>query len=230
MKVRCAALLLLVACSDDGNTVKYTVHTDAGGQTASTASIVGDGMLATEARSASGFQRVTNDSSLSVEINQGAAFKVEVTIDSNLLQYVKTEVAGDTLSVRVETPSGFSSHGGRVAIVVPLLLSVHTTGSGSTEVDMMQTQPLSVRTDGSGAISLAGSAPSADLSTNGSGGIDASAFRAVDGTLGTFGSGDIIASFSGSVDATTTGSGSIELSGGATVTQHRSGSGSISSD
>ncbi|MET0283622.1 MAG: DUF2807 domain-containing protein [Polyangiales bacterium] len=217
--------LLLGACADDASVVD--IPGDSVGDVGDVGvNIQGDGKRTTEARVASGFQRVESDAVLPVKIAQGA-FRVAVSFDANLVPFVKTEVLGDTLHISLDAPAGILSKiGGQVEVALPLLRSASTSGSGMT-IAVTQSDALDVSTHGNGDIALSGSAPSARLLTDGNGSIEARDFSAATGEVRSEHNGSIRATFTNSVEAYLNGNGSIDLHGGAQVAQQDDGNGDI---
>jgi hypothetical protein len=207
----------------------------------------GNGERATETRPLEGFTAVASDSDLDVQIQSGPAFYVEVSIDSNVLRDVRTDLTdgGATLSIDLEGHIWDILPGPHVIITMPALQRAVLNGSGSMfATGFQQTDPVDLELDGSGTLTYDGQVPSAqvrswgsgdmhlhgstgslDARLDGSGAVDARDFPTATADLSVSGSGDLSANVSGSAQVTLSGSGNIDLYGGAAV-QHASISGS----
>ena len=210
--------------------------------------IDGNGQRVSEVRALEGFSAVDSEGSLDVVIVRGDAFRVEVSIDSNLLELVRTRVAGDRLAIDTDGPIGDVVAGPHVIVTMPVLRHAAVNGSGGLWAGAFeQAEPVSLAIDGSGELTFVGGVPRADVRISGSGdarlqGTAAALGAAVDGSgavdarnldattadLSVSGSGDLAVTVNGSVRVTVSGSGSVDLYGGA-VLEHVdvSGSGSI---
>ena len=208
----------------------------------------GNGDRVSEVRPLEGFSAVDSEGSLDVEIDRGDAFRVEVSIDSNLLHLVRTRVAGDTLVIDTDEPIGRVVAGPHVVVTMPVLDRAVVNGSGGLWAGpFAQSDPVSLRIDGSGDLTFVGDVPSADVrvsgsgdarltgtaaafsaSVDGSGTVDARDLDATAADLSVSGSGDLAATVSGSVRVAISGSGSVDLYGPAALERvDVSGSGSI---
>jgi hypothetical protein len=201
--------------------------------------IDGNGQRATETRPLQGFTGVEADSSLDVQIQSGDTFDVVVSIDSNVLHDLHTDLTdgGATLSIDLEGHVWDILPGPHVIITMPVLQRAVLNGSGSvTATGFQQTDPVAVELDGSGTLTYDGQVPGAqvrswgsgdmrlygstgslDARLDGSGDVDARGFPAATAYLSVSGSGDLSANVSGSASVTLSGSGNVDLYGGAVV-------------
>ena len=190
------------------------------------------------------------DSSLDVQVQRGDVFDVQVSIDSNLLGRLRTDLidGGATLSIDLEGSVRDILPGPHVIVAMPVLQRAVLNGSGSvTATGFQQTDPVAldldgsglltydgdvpsaqVRSSGSGDVRLHGSASSLDARLDGSGTVDARDFPTATAALSLSGSGNLSANVSASASVTLSGSGNVDLYGGAVVEQASiSGSGSF---
>jgi hypothetical protein len=199
----------------------------------------GNGQRTTETRPLAGFSNVSSSSSLDVSIARGDAFRVEVSIDSNLQALVATRVDGPTLSIDVTEGVGRVVDGSQVTVTMPTLGIAEASGSGRlSAAGFAQDEPVDLTLEGSGLLSFDGNVPAARVRSSGSGearltGIAASLSVDVEGSgtvdsrdltattadLSVSGSGNLAALVTGSVRVAISGSGSVDLFGGATVEQ-----------
>ncbi|MBN1121997.1 MAG: DUF2807 domain-containing protein [Anaerolineae bacterium] len=147
--------------------------------------IEGSGNVVEEVRPVEGFSRVDFAAYGKLTITQGDAESLVIETDDNLLQYIKTDVVGDTLEIKIDE-SAFSLRGGDAQIMKPTdtlnyrlmvddLSSLEVSGAGLVEVESLDTDQLDVLLSGAGDISFdALSANNLDVTLTGAGGFEAS--------------------------------------------------------
>jgi hypothetical protein len=199
----------------------------------------GNGQRATETRPLQGFVAVAADGPLDVRIQSGDAFYVEVSVDSNLLHDLRTDLTdgGATLSIDLDGHVWDILPGPHVIVTMPELQRADLNGSGSVSATgFQQPDPVTLELDGSGALTYDGQVPSAvvrswgsgdmhlhgstgslDARLDGSGDVDARDFPTATANLSVSGSGSLSATASESARATLSGSGDLDLYGGAAV-------------
>lgn len=196
----------------------------------------GNGILAEEARTAAGFERVSVRGAIDIELQQGD-FAVAVRIDQNLISRLTTRVDGRTLLVRFEGGNlGEHLPGPNVSVSLPRLSDVELNGSGRLVASGFEgEEPASVELSGSGELTWSGSTDALDVVLNGSGNLtvtgeaeraeyylagagtlDARELTAEAANIEVEGAGSIQATVDGRVDASVNGSGTIELYGDVT--------------
>lgn len=208
----------------------------------------GNGDPARETRELAAFDGILSDSSLDVDVRPGDEFRVELRIDSNLIDLVTTEVAGGRLIIDTKEPIDDPIPGPHARVTLPSLRVVTLRGSGHVRVhEFDPAEELDFRLsgsgtidaaaearrvravlDGSGSIDLDGSTDFVALELSGSGSIDAYELAGTRGEVELSGSGRIAASVSETVDVDLRGSGRIDLFGGAQIGDYdTSGSGEV---
>jgi len=112
--------------------------------------IIGDGNLKTERRSTGVFTGIFLDTDIEVVISEGTARELIVEADSNLLQYVSTEINNGILEIGEK--SNFSivpRHSVKVFVKVPSGFSeIEVINGGVVRIDSMQISRLDVRVYG----------------------------------------------------------------------------------
>lgn len=216
--------------------------------TACSAITIGSRNVITETKQVSNFDRVALEGSGEVIVTQGGSESLTIETDSNIMQYIKAEVEGGTLTL------GFKEG---VNLVFPSrlifsvgaddLTSLAVAGSGKIEAEQIETEDLEVkvggsgdlriadlvagkvkaRIGGSGRIDLAGEAASQDVSISGSGKYSAGDVCSESVMVSVSGSGDATVCATESLDANINGSGSVNYYGQPSVNLSGSGSGGI---
>ena len=214
--------------------------------------IEGNGDYAKVNRSVSDYDQVALLGNMDVELVAGTEGKLIVEAESNLQQYIVTEVDNGKLKISVEEGVNLDpSRDYEIKITVPFkeLGGVSLTGSGDIySSDRIKSENFSARITGSGDIqlqleadtvegklvgsgdlNLQGSASEFECLVTGSGDLDDSGLKAKRVSATVSGSGDIQVYASESLKSRVSGSGDIRYTGNAQKQDFKtSGSGSIS--
>ena len=213
--------------------------------------IKGNGDVTTETRSTGDYDGIKCAGNMDFILVKGNEGQIKLEGESNLLEYIVTEVKKGNLIVKVKKKYNIqSSKGKTVKITIPFqdINKVSLAGSGDVmNEDLINADDFGVSLAGSGDIilnvnaenikgSLAGSGDIVlkgstnmfKVSLAGSGDIRAFDLKADDVSASIAGSGDIKVSSSGTLKASIAGSGDIEYKGSPEVTKKVAGSGSVS--
>ena len=215
-------------------------------------SVKGNGELETITRNVGDYDEISVAGFFDVTLVAGNEGELTIEGESNLLEYIETEVNGDKLTIKVKNKQNLKTSWGKdIKIRVPFrdLNQVSLSGSGeimSTDVIKANNFRVSVsgsgdinlvveasstesRVTGSGDLVLRGSTRDHETSVTGSGDLEAGRFKADNVDAKVTGSGDIRVSCDKSIRARVTGSGDIEYVGNPTKQDTKvSGSGDIS--
>ncbi|MFT6600949.1 MAG: hypothetical protein ACJAZZ_000067 [Dokdonia donghaensis] len=215
-------------------------------------SVKGNGELETITRNVGDYDEISVAGFFDVTLVAGNEGELTIEGESNLLEYIETEVNGDKLTIKVKNKQNLKTSWGKdIKIRVPFrdLNQVSLSGSGeimSTDVIKANNFRVSVsgsgdinlvveasstesRVTGSGDLVLRGSTRDHETSVTGSGDLEAGRFKADNVDAKVTGSGDIRVSCEKSIRARVTGSGDIEYVGNPTKQDTKvSGSGDIS--
>lgn len=215
-------------------------------------SVKGNGELETITRNVGDYDAINVAGFFDVTLVAGNEGELTIEGESNLLEYIETEVDGDRLTIKVKNKQNLKTSWGKdIKIRVPFrdLNQVSLSGSGeimSTDVIKANNFRVSVsgsgdinlvveasstesRVTGSGDLVLRGSTRDHETSVTGSGDLEAGRFQADNVDAKVTGSGDIRVSCDKSIRARVTGSGDIEYVGNPTKQDTKvSGSGDIS--
>ncbi len=215
--------------------------------------IKGNGNVTTITRTTSDYDAVSVSGFFDVELVNGTEGKITLEGESNLLEYVETEVSDDKLKIKVK--KGYNlrvSNGKKLVITVPFkdISSVALSGSGdvytknatvktdrfkmalsgSGDVIMdVDVDDLTMAVSGSGDMTATGTADSAEIKLAGSGDIHAYKLKAKSADVSLAGSGDIRVYVEDNLRARVAGSGDITYKGRPSKEDTKvAGSGSIS--
>jgi hypothetical protein len=171
--------------------------------------VVGSGVLKTEARDVPPFTALRVDSSAAVHITVGGqTTEVTVEADDNLLPIITTEVRGDTLLISSEG-SYQTRRNVKVTIATPGLTSVVVNGSGDIVARGVRGDWFTATVNGSGTVTATGELGSIDARINGSGDLRLTELTARRASITIAGSGGASVNASESLHAHVSGSGDI---------------------
>ncbi len=229
-----AALLPLAACGNMGGD-------DGGG-------IAGTGTGDARSYAASGFTQVSLAGSDDVDVRVGPAFSVRAEGKSDVLDRLKIEQKGDTLSIGRRNGGGlFQSGSAKVFITMPAITGANLAGSGDLTVDRAQGEELKAKLAGSGTmtfaqiavgradfaiagsgdIDVAGTARRLGVSIAGSGNVEGKELTAQEADVKVMGSGNVTARVKGPATVRAMGSGDVDLGPDARCDSKDAGSGDV---
>ncbi len=138
--------------------------------------VQGSGTTKSEKREIAGFKEVDASGAITLEIVAQKGFSVEVEADDNLLQYIKTEVSGDTLKVftkdRISPKTKLL-----VKISMPELTSLDVSGASGATISNVKTDLLKLEASGASKIKIDGEATRLESDASGASGIDAEGLK-----------------------------------------------------
>jgi hypothetical protein len=212
--------------------------------------IKGNHDVITQSRSTNSFDGILTEGSFNVEYIYDTAYALELEGESNLLDYVVTEVKGNTLNIRQMKHVSLREHSTiTVFCYGPYVNMIESDGSGSVYFDTLVATSVDLITNGSGDmvgsvdsdqlytvirgsgnIILKGEAKDSELRIEGSGEIDAFNCEQEDCDARVIGSGDIYTFVTDHLDARIDGSGSIYYKGNPTINTIINGSGQVTNN
>ncbi|MBM3440922.1 MAG: DUF2807 domain-containing protein [Bacteroidetes bacterium] len=198
--------------------------------------IKGNGEIVSQTRTIQGFNKVKSAGDFQVHLTQRAGYEVIVSTDSNLQEFVETELQGNTLVLRtargkmlrptkaihvyIAAPdyseltlagSGKISSDGRIAVKEQIEL--HIAGSGDIVLNGLDVPKLQGKIAGSGKIELSGETREANYQIAGSGDLLCKDFKSEATKINIAGSGDAWVFASKVLEARVAGSGDIHYYG-----------------
>ena len=216
--------------------------------------IKGNGEMTTQNRTVSNYDKVTLVGSMDVELISGKEGALKVEAESNLQEYITTEVSNGVLKISVKKGVSISPSGNReIKVIVPFeeIEGVSITGSGdirssdqikakSFETSLtgsgnlklnLNVRDLKSTITGSGNTELKGTAENFSCTVTGSGDFEAFNLGASKAEVTISGSGDVEVTATEELKARISGSGDIKYNGNPKKQDFKtSGSGSISSN
>src|SRR5258706_106017 len=163
-----------------------------------------------------------------VRVVVGAASRVEVSCDDNLLEHVRTRVVDGELVIDTDGESLAFRQSVRIEIGCAALEGATLSGSGALRIEGLKGQRFEASLSGSGDLSARGQTERAPLSLTGSGELDCRELVAEEAQVSLAGSGDVRVHARARLSVSVSGSGDVRYSGApAQVTRSVAGSGTI---
>ncbi len=226
--------------------------TSANAQWWSNEKVVGNKDVVKQTRSVNRYDRIAITGMMEVQLVAGKEGKIDLEAESNLMEFIETEVSGDLLKIGIkkgvnlqpsknypiklivtfEDLDALSLTGsGHIRNSDPITardFKVSVTGSGNMNLDI-KTQTLDGTLTGSGDVKLKGNTRDLKCKVTGSGDFLAYEFKAENVTASVTGSGDIEISEENELNANVSGSGDITYMGDPAKQSFKtSGSGKVS--
>jgi len=212
--------------------------------------IKGNGNVITKTFNTGDYDSVHVSGSMDVELVAGAEGAIQVTAESNIMEFLLIEVKGSKLIIRMEdNTSTITTKGIIIKVPVEKISAASVSGSGeinsrllikSADMELkvsgsgdmylqVETARLKASVTGSGDLEVRGRTENLDASVTGSGDLKAYGLRANNVDASVTGSGDIgVYCNGGNLKARVTGSGDIRYKGNASnVDKNVIGSGDI---
>lgn len=192
--------------------------------------IKGNGDVTTITRTTSDFSDIKCSGSMDFILIKGTEGKLTIEGESNLLEYIITEVDGGVLKIKTENNISLRpSYNKTITITIPFedIEYVSLSGSGDVVLDV-DANEINASVTGSGDLTLRGKTTQLKTSVTGSGDFHGYKLDAIDVDAKVTGSGDIEIICNGNLKARVTGSGDIEYKGAPKTEDSKvMGSGSI---
>jgi hypothetical protein len=217
----------------------------------------GSGDVIVEERDVSDFEKIQVSGVGRVIITQGSSESLSVETDDNLLEYIETEVNGNTLEIGFSRETSFGVGGGRKVLeptdgftfrigVIDLnsillsgaakveveklktdSLNINLSGAGDIAVEDLNAKDLEVFVSGAGDVEVAGKVEDLRLSLSGFGRFQGFDLDSQDASVTISGAGGADVWVTETLDVTISGAGDVKYYGSPTVTPEISGVGRI---
>ncbi len=213
-----------------------------------TSSVQLSGQTSKITRNVPAFKSVSLSISANVFISQGSQQKIEIEADKNVIDIIETDVRGDDLVIKTEdffwnnigkvtiyitAPEleGFQVSGsGDIVAQTPIVadeIHLNISGSGSIQIEQLESQDVYATITGSGDIRLAGNHTASNLKTviTGSGDFRAEDFTVENVNVNITGSGTARIHVTDVLETNITGSGDVHYRGNPLIDANSTGSG-----
>jgi hypothetical protein len=210
------------------------------------------GQIVKEGRNLPAFQGIHLSTSADVYLSQGNPQSVQIEADKASLEYIETEVKGNSLIVKTRDGQWRSlgkvkvfitvqdisqidlSGSGNVVSQTPIRSSdmkIELSGSGNVKIATIEAPKIAVTITGSGNVTLAGTNDQAqlDATITGSGSIKADELSVGSAGITITGSGSARVHVLKELETNITGSGSVQYKGNPLINAHSTGSGKTTS-
>ncbi|WP_164732277.1 head GIN domain-containing protein [Flagellimonas oceanensis] len=189
--------------------------------------ISGSGTLTTESRELNAFTSVSVTGIANVNITQGDSQTLEITADSNVMDYLRTEVDNGSLSIYLASGHNYKNITVQVEVMAKGLNGVTNEGSGSIKILDVENPDFYINNKGSADISLSGTSNTLTVENEGSGRISGYSFFTDTSEIDIVGSGDVEISCSDQLHVEIDGSGNVFYKGNPTISSKIEGSGKV---
>ncbi len=189
--------------------------------------IRGSGNAKTETRNLSDFKQIKAGGAIKLEIAAQKDFGVSVETDDNLLEYITTEVSGDTLVIGSKgniSPSSMIS----IKVSMPELVDLDISGASTATVTGVRSDSLQLQASGASKIKIDGEAKTLETNSSGASGIDAENLVADNAKAEASGASSVTVNAVNNVEAIASGASTVTYAGNPkNITQNSSGASTI---
>lgn len=177
--------------------------------------IEGSGDLETRSFDLKDFDSIRIDGVAEVEVTIADEFKVELTTDDNLLEFVIVEVRRGTLILDMEDDIGDidTDEGFRYRISMPSFVALDIDGVGNVEAEGLVNERFELKVDGVGNVELEGTVDELEVEMDGVGDADLRDFEAKEAWISVDGVASVVCTVTESLDASVDGMGNIKYYG-----------------
>lgn len=175
-------------------------------------SVKGSGVTKVEKRDLAGFKKIDVSGAIEVEITSQKDFSVDVEADDNLLEYVKTEVDGETLKIytekRISTRNKI-----RVVIAMPELTEAEVSGASKITANNIKTDSFKLDVSGASKIEINGEAQDLKIEASGASKINAENLKVANADVDVSGATSVTVNATEEVKAEASGASKINYVG-----------------
>lgn len=203
-----ASIMFLASCTDDDK-------------------INGSGNLITETREVNEFTRVSSEGVFEVNITDDASQSVEATADDNVMQYVKTTVSSNQLSLYLKD-GNYGNITLSANIKVADLNGIINSGTGNIKAyNVDEEAEFNVVNSGTANITIQGESDGLEVMNEGTGNFKGFDFEVNSCQVENIGSGDIEVNCNEALDIKISGTGNVYYKGHPSINVNISGSGKV---
>ena len=187
----------------------------------------GSGNMASEVREVGDFSKIDVSHVFNVEVTAQSEYGLEVEADDNLLQFIKTEVRGDTLYIELDQRVK-TSNPMRIRVSAPNVDRVEASGASKVNVSNLKNGELAIDTSGASKINLSGETGSLTVDVSGASQIEAGELSTMIANVDASGASYVNVNVAKSLTADASGASRITYTGPAHVSKSTSGASSVS--
>ena len=193
--------------------------------------VVGSGNVETQEFYLSDFAIVEAGSGFKVQITRATSYKIEITADDNLFEYIQVTKTGDTLSIRLRPAMSYQTTALTAKISMPDLQKLtFSGGTHGTATGFALSHDLDVELSGGSNVEMMGEANDLSAACSGGSGLELANFTVNNARIEFSGGSHGTINLDGRLDANLSGGsklyyignptmGDISTSGGSTISQ-----------
>lgn len=209
-------------------------------------SVDGNGKIVKEERTVTSFKKIDILGGFEVILNQGKEEKLELEVDENLLELIKTETKNNTLIIKSDKSIG-KAKSLKLYITVVDLEDIDVSGavelsnkgtfegenleidvSGAGDVDLkVDLEDLSMDMSGASETTLSGKANHFEIELSGAGELNAEKLQTRNTIIEISGAGSAVVHAKNTLRVEVSGAGSVKYKGNPKITKDISGAGSV---
>ncbi len=172
----------------------------------------GSGVAKTENRDLTGFNEIEVSGNLEIEVTAQKDFSVTVEGDDNLLQYIETEISGDTLKIYTNKRTSPLSKT-RIMISMPELNGLDTSGASKVFASNLVGDSLKIDVSGASKIEVGGQVNDLNIEASGASKINADSLKTANANIDVSGASHISVFVTEELKAEASGASKISYSG-----------------
>jgi hypothetical protein len=174
--------------------------------------IKGSGVAKVEKRELSGFKQIETSGIINLEVTAQKDFSVEVETDDNLLEYVVTEVKGDTL--KIYTKKNISPKTKiRVVVAMPDLTGIDVSGVSKVNAQNIKTESFNLDMSGASKVELNGEANNLTIDSSGASKINAENLKVTNAAIDVSGASHVTVNATEEIKAEASGASKVSYLG-----------------
>jgi len=185
----------------------------------------GNGQIKTDDRTINAFTEIDAGGAFEIEWESGSP-SLRITTDENLLSYVESDVAGDTLRLRTHEQI-WPTHGIKVVISSPTRAGARIRGAVKLTAKQLTGPKFALEASGASHVSLDGNVDELLADTTGASELEAGGLQTRTAEISTTGAADAEVAVAQTLKVAITGAGKVSYSGNPTIEKHITGAGSV---
>jgi hypothetical protein len=185
----------------------------------------GNGNIKTDDRTISAFTEIDAGGAFEIEWQSGSP-ALRITTDENLLDYIESEVSGDTLRLRTREHI-WPTHDVKVIVSSPTRTGARIRGAVKLTAKQLTGPKFALEASGASHVSLDGNIDELLADMTGASELNASGLQTKTAEISTTGAGDAEVAVAETLKVAITGAGKVSYSGNPTIEKHITGAGSV---